>query len=342
MNDADFFLPSQYIQQIADQITRMGARLPDWFQQLQEPGPTGELEVRHLSLADFRQLILDAIRLTGESAFGLLMGQRLLVNSHGMLGYVASQSVTPREALELIAQYFPLRTSLLLIRLELTHNTARLCFQENALLGDIATPVIEAIVLTIKNLFEYVTMGVCRPNLIAFTFEAPAYSDLAKELFECEVQYQASWNGFELSLAKLDNQVRTSNPKGLTQAIQRCQEELTRLVRKQGIASRVRILMLEKQRGLPSLQITARQLNLTPRTLHRRLIEEGTSYRDILESVRQQLAISHLRDNQLSLQELAFMLGYGDLANFRRAFKRWTGAPPSIYRRQLADSMKVD
>ncbi len=342
MKDAEFFLPSQYVQQIADQITRMGARLPDWFQRLQEPGPTGEMEVQHLSGSDFRQLILDAIRLTGDPAFGLLMGERLLVNSHGMLGYVTSHSVTPREALELIAQYFPLRTSLLLIRLEITHKSARLYFQENAPLGDIAMPVLEAIVLTIKNLFEYVTLGVCRPSAIAFTFAAPAYNELAKELFECNVQYQAGWNGFELSLAGLDKQVRASNPTVLVQAIQRCQEELTRLVRKQGTAARVRILMLEKQCGLPSLQITARLLNLTPRTLHRRLIEEGTSYRDILESVRQQLAISHLRDNQLSLQELAFMLGYGDLANFRRAFKRWTGAAPSIYRRQLADSMKVD
>lgn len=335
MKDADLYLPSQYVQQIADQITRMGARLPDWFQRLQEPGPTGELEVQHLSLADFRQLVLDAIRLTGDPAFGLLVGERLLVNSHGMLGYVTSQSVTPREALELIARYFPLRTSLVLIRLELTHNRARLCFQENAPLGDIAMPVIEAIVLTIKNLFEYVTMGVCRVSAAAFAFDTPAHSPLTRELFGCEVQYQAGWNGFELLLAQLDKPVRASNPKALMQAIQRCQEELSRLARKQGIASRVRILMLEKQSGLPSLQVTARLLNLTPRTLHRRLIEEGTSYRDIIESVRQQLAMDHLRDDQLSLQEIAFMLGYGDMANFRRAFKRWTGEAPSVYRNAI-------
>ncbi len=338
MKDADLYLPSQYVQQIADQITRMGARLPDWFQRLQAPGPTGELEVQHLSLTDFRRLVLEAIRLTGDDAFGLLVGERLLVNSHGMLGYVTSQSVTAREALELIARYFPLRTSLVLVSLELTHDRARLCMREHLHLGDAARPVLEAIVLTMKNLFEYVTMGVCRVSAAAFTFDEPAHSHLARDLFGCDVLYQAPWNGFELSLAQLDKPVRASNPQALIQAVQRCQEELSRLARKQGVASRVRILMLEKQSGLPSLQVTARLLNLTARTLHRRLIEEGTSYRDILESVRQQLAIDHLRNDQLSLQEIAFMLGYGDPANFRRAFRRWTGEAPSLYRRHLEES----
>lgn len=335
MKNADLYLPSQYVQQIADQITRMGARLPDWFQQLQEPGPSGELEVQHLSLPDFRRLILEAIRLTGDPAFGLLVGERLLVNSHGMLGYVTSQSVTPREALELIARYFPLRTSLVLVQLELTPQRARLVFTENLPLGDVAQPVLEAIVLTIKNLFEYVTMGVCRADAAAFAFTAPAHQQLAEQLFSCALHYRAGWNGFELALTQLDKPVRTSNPKALLQAIQRCQAELTRLARRQELSSRVRVLMLEKQNGLPSLTITARLLNLTPRTLHRRLTEEGTSYREILDSVRRQLALDHLRDRQLSIQEIAFMLGYGDMANFRRAFKRWTGEAPSIHRGRL-------
>ena len=334
MKDADLYLPSQYVRQIADQIARMGAHLPDWFQQLQQPGPSGELEVQHLSFTDFRRLVLEAIRLTGDPAFGLLVGERLLVNSHGLLGYVSSQSVTPREALTLIARYFPLRTSLLLVRLELTRNHARLCFQENLPLGDIAQPVLEAIVLTIKNLFDYVTMGVCRVDAAAVSFARPAHEALAHELFGCEVSWEAGWNGFALPLARLDQPVRASNPQALMQALQRCQEELARLARQTDLSSRVRRLMLEKQNGLPSLPMTARLLNLTPRTLHRRLIEEGSSYRDILESVRRQIALDLLRDEQLTLQEIAFMLGYGDLANFRRAFRRWTGQAPSHYRRQ--------
>lgn len=332
MKDRNLFLPSQYIQQICDQMVRMGVQLPDWFRGLQQPGASGELEVQHLSLADFKRLVMEALALTGDSAFGLLVGDRLLFNSHGLLGYVSSQSVTPREALTLIARYFPLRTSLVMVQLDIIGNHARLALIDHLQLGEVSRPVLEAIVLTIKNLFEYVTLGLCRADTVAFAFATPAHLPVSRELFGCEVHYQAGWNGFEVPLAHLDQPVRASNPQALMQAIARCQAELARLARQNDLQSRVRVLMLEKQNGLPSLTTTARLLNLTPRTLHRRLIDEGTSYREILESVRQQMAMDLLQDRQLSIQEIAFMLGYGDLANFRRAFKRWTGEAPSHYR----------
>lgn len=314
----------------------MGVQLPAWLQRLQQPGDSGELEVQHLSLADFKRLIMEALTLTEDSAFGLLVGDRLLFNSHGLLGYVSSQSVTPREALTLISRYFPLRTSLLMVELDITARHARLSFSDHLQLGDVSQPVLEAIVLTIKNLFEYVTLGLSRVDSAAFAFAQPPHFAITRELFGCEVHYQAGWNGFTVPLAELDQPVRTSNPKALMQAIARCQTELTRLARQNDLQSRVRVLMLEKQHGLPSLTMTARLLNLTPRTLHRRLIEEGTSYREILESVREQMATNLLQDQQLSIQEIAFMLGYGDLANFRRAFKRWTGEAPSCFRQALS------
>lgn len=331
MTSTDLYLAPQYIQQIADQITRMGARLPDWFNHMQTLGSTGEFEAPEFSLADFKRLMTEAIALTNDTAFGLLIGDRLLVNSHGLLSYVSSKSVTPREALELIARYFPLRTSLMLAEFAVSKTRARLSFVENFDLQEASNPTLEAIVLTTKNLFEYVSMNLCRAEKIAFSFRKPSHHALAEQLFGCPVIYQAGWNGFELSLSKIDNPVRSSNI-AFEEAVQRCQEELGRLAKSQCLSSRVRMLMLEKHNGLASLPVTARLLNLTPRTLHRRLIEEGTSYRDILESVRQHLAMSYLRDSQLSIQEIAYTLGYADLSNFRRAFIRWTSKTPKAYR----------
>ena len=84
--------------------------------------------------------------------------------------------------------------------------------------------------------------------------------------------------------------------------------------------------------GFPSLAVTARLFHMTPRTLHRRLQQEGSSFQDILEQIRHTLALEHLKANRLSIQEIAYALGYTDIANFRRAFKRWQGMPPSEYR----------
>ena len=84
--------------------------------------------------------------------------------------------------------------------------------------------------------------------------------------------------------------------------------------------------------AFPSLNVTARLFHLTPRTLHRRLLEEGASFKDILEQVRHTLAVEYLKAGHLSIEEIAYTLGYTDMANFRRAFKRWEAMPPSRYR----------
>jgi len=120
--------------------------------------------------------------------------------------------------------------------------------------------------------------------------------------------------------------------EALREAEQLCQQELAKLTRQQTLSARVRRLMLEKQGGFPTLQVSARLLNMTPRTLHRRLQDEGTSYRDILEDIRHHLAVEHIKAGKLTLQEVAYMLGYDDLSNFRRAFKRWEGVAPSAFR----------
>ncbi|WP_247039850.1 helix-turn-helix transcriptional regulator [Burkholderia cepacia] len=99
------------------------------------------------------------------------------------------------------------------------------------------------------------------------------------------------------------------------------------------LAPRGRRLMLERVGAFPSQQSTAQLLNMTPRTLLRRLADDGTSYREILENVRHALAVESVKSGKLSLQEIAFLLGYDSLGNFRRAFIRWEGMSPSEFRR---------
>jgi AraC-like DNA-binding protein len=335
--DTDFFLPPQYIHQIADQVTRMGSRLPDWFMQSVKPGPGGELDIPHLSFQDFLRLMREALALTREPAFGLLLGERLLINSHGVLGYAAANSQTLQQAIDLLEQYMLLRTSLLAVRQVVEGDRLRLVFVEPRPLEDLRAPVLEAVVLTIKNLIDYVTMGTCRVSRAVFSFGPPAHEGLAWDLFKCEVLYDASWAGLEIPLSQLRLPLRSANPQAWQEAVARCEDELAKLQRQQSLATQVRQLMLGKQGGFPSLQVTARLLNLTPRTLHRRLQDEGTSYRDILEDIRHTLAIEHLRTGRLTIQEIAFMLGYDDQANFRRAFKRWEGVPPTAYRSAPTD-----
>jgi AraC-like DNA-binding protein len=81
-----------------------------------------------------------------------------------------------------------------------------------------------------------------------------------------------------------------------------------------------------------SLASVSEQLKIPQRTLRRRLHEEGTSFREIGEDLRTQLAVKYLRDTDLSVEDIAFALGFSDAANFRHAFRRWTDKSPSEFR----------
>lgn len=332
MHELSFTLPGIYLRHLADQVARMGADVHRWLSRsgLRE-GQLDDVSFT-VSFAVFRALVRDALELTREPALGLFVGERLVLGSHGVLGYAAMSSGTVREAMELLVRYAQLRLEAVSIRAEVTPAEVRVCFEEGFPLGDVRRPLLEAVLLSIKNVLDAISLGACRVGSVSFPFERPGYSDVARELFGCEVRWGASWTGFTLPPQALDVPLRMADPAAFREAALLCQRELEKLRAGESTASRVQRLLLEGHGGFPSLQMAARRLHVTPRTLHRRLVSEGTSYRDLLEEVRRALAIEQMRSGRFSIEEIAYTLGYSDLANFRRAFKRWESVPPSVYR----------
>ena len=335
MQAQDFTLPIHYIRQIAEQIGGMGADVPQWLRlgglseaQLEDPLQT-------VSFPAFRQLALDALAMTREPALGLLIGNRLVMNMHGMLGFAAMNSVTIRQMLELFERFIRLRISVIATRHEVHEGEVRLLFTETWPLADIRPLVLEAVVLTVKNMLDHVTLGSCQIGYAAFAFKRPEYAALAKGLFKCEVRYGQLWTGFTLPAELLDVPLKMADRAAFQGAAEICQLELEKLSANESMAARVRRNLLENQNGFPSLGVIARLFHMTPRTLHRRLLEEGTSFHEVLEQVRHGLAVEHLSSGNMSIQEIAYSLGYTDIANFRRAFKRWESVPPTEYRLRL-------
>ena len=87
--------------------------------------------------------------------------------------------------------------------------------------------------------------------------------------------------------------------------------------------------------GEPTLPIVAGHLALSSRTLQRRLQERGLVFQEILENTRRELAIRYLQDKNLSLTDIALLLGYSEQSAFNRAFKRWYNETPKSYRMAL-------
>ena len=113
----DFTLAVQYLRQIAEQLSAMGADVPAWLQR----SGLGEAQLSEpsfkLDFPSFCRLIEDGLATTGEAALGLLVGERLVVSSHGIVGFAALQSGSARQAIQLLERYFGVRTSLVAISL---------------------------------------------------------------------------------------------------------------------------------------------------------------------------------------------------------------------------------
>jgi AraC-like DNA-binding protein len=325
-------LAAQYLRHIAEFLRGAGVDVDHWLgmHDLEEP----ELEDSALTLTFplFRQLVLDGIALADEPALGLFVGERLVARSHGFVGYAAMNSRTMREVLDVLAQFLGLRISILTLTYEVRGMDVRVALDSSVDLGDIQRPVLEAVTMSVRNTLQSVSLGGYPITSVAFPFPEPDYADLARELIGCEVHWSAGWAGLTLPASVLDQKLKMADPRVFQEAAQLCERELKKLEANETWAGRVRRTLLESQNDFPSLQTAARLLRVTPRTLHRRLRDEDTSFRAILDDVRYRLASDQLRSGVSSIEEIAFALGYSDPANFRRAFKRWAGVPPSTHR----------
>ena len=332
MSDPRPALPGYYLQHVADQLQRRGVAVPAWLQpagltpaDLADPGLV-------LPFARFDALVREALLLSGEPALGLFVGERLVPASHGVVGDAVLSSGTLREAIGLFERFVPLRLPVVAVALDTSATQARVCISQTCPLGDLQRPVLEAVLLSVKNALEAISLGAVRIDAVGFAFEAPDYAVLAREVLRCPVRYGQAWTGFRLPLARLDQPLRAADPVAFREAAGICQRELDKLTAHTTLAARVQRLMLEQPNGFPSLVVTARLLRMPARTLHRRLQEEGTSFQRLLDDVRHTLALAHLRQGHFTVEDTAYALGYSDLSNFRRAFKRWQAQPPSAFR----------
>ena len=87
-------------------------------------------------------------------------------------------------------------------------------------------------------------------------------------------------------------------------------------------------------RGKAQRQTVAKTLAMSPRTLARRLADEGTSYEEVMDQVRRSLALQYIKERGISVSQIAWLLGYEGATSFNHAFRRWTGRSPSVTRNE--------
>ena len=169
------------------------------------------------------------------------------------------------------------------------------------------------------------------PAAVALAHPAPADTRPYAALFGCPVAFDAAHCEFAITLEAAEAP-RTTTPPQLEQLHDRAMIEYMGRLKEENVVERAKAAMIDL---LPSGGVTdarvAHELCMTPRTLQRRLREEGTTFKRLLTELRMELAEHYLGAGRYTLSEISFLLGFSELSAFSRAFKRWTGRAPSEY-----------
>ena len=151
--------------------------------------------------------------------------------------------------------------------------------------------------------------------------------------FGCSVVCGAERNQIVFRASDAHRPFVTRNAELLTVLAPQFEEELKQENGDENFAERVRLSIQQKLTGRrPTIEDIADALHVSPRTLQRRLQDDGLSFQRVLEEARHQLARHYLNNSVLELNEAAYLLGYEDANSFVRAFRTWEGVPPARWR----------
>lgn len=325
--DAELFadcvvLPTYYVQHIIVQAKNM-ARAKEHAIQAIPAIQAIDFEQERVSFSTeaFYEFVSSLRQLTDES-LGLVVGRRLLANDHGSLGAVAMSCGSIRQFVEVFADFLPLRTDLVRIHSCAADGRLQMELHLTQPLGDIEQVVLEAIMVAIKNVLDYVAIGGERMVEVAFAFAEGKNAALAQHVFACTVRYAQTWTGFSFPLAEVDEPLLIADKTAFEQASDLCRRELEQLEADLPMHKKIEFVMHEQANTLLTFSQVASILELPERTLHRLLEKEGVRFNAILDRVKYRRALEYL-DEGLTMKEAGFLLGYQHAPNFSRAFKRW-------------------
>jgi AraC-like DNA-binding protein len=278
-------------------------------------------------------LVASARRLTRDPLLGLRFGRQMRLSAHGHLGLALMSSATLHDAVQLLVRYFPTVTRLVRLEFDVQGDIGYLRVMPDHALPSayrfVAENVLGGIVSTAEVLSE------SQPSYVLCEFRGEPQADIAdyERLLCYPLRFGGEFDQLCFDLPFLQQPMPSFNPLSLQLAEQHCREELQLIEQQPHIHERV-ASWLQRHTATPSLEQAALELCMTPRTLNRHLARYGVSFKELADTQRKSRAEQLLRETNWSIDRIAEALGYGDPSNFNRAFRRWFGVAPSVFRQQ--------
>lgn len=339
MNAPVHTFPASQALQVVELVKRWGVAAESLL------GPLGLeekslVEPDHRLPADTMASVLRRGRaLTGEPGLGIYLGLQKRVSMYGFLGMATMTASTMREAIDLVVDLSHAVSTGLSLRLRVEDDLAALVVEEHVDFGDVRDIAQFSFFVGILHISGTLLgvqggdPGVDHGVSIDMTIPKPDYVDRFENVLP-PIRFGQPVAQMFFPAASLDLPLMTPDRATMELAKRQCEEQLSALRAETTLAGQVRRAM-DGPRGMRGIQEVASMLHMSSRTLKRKLQSHGTTFTELREQERCQRALHLLRNQSLSVDEIAARLGYSSLSNFARAFQRWTACSPTAYRRSL-------
>jgi AraC-like DNA-binding protein len=287
---------------------------------------------RRISITSMQALLRACVEQTDDEAFGLLAAEQLQPQVLHGLGFAWLASDTVYDGLKRTVRFGKLMATAVDLRLEEEEDYVHLTIAR--------TIEIEHFVHAARDFFVGMITRMCRLTLgeflapVRIEMERPApqnpdrweYMLSSRVLFDCETT-RITWSRADIMVP-----LATGDPLLARVNDEQTENYLNSFLAQSTSREVVGKIVEKLPDGPPNQQQIADAMHVSNRTLQRKLKEEGTSFMDLLQDTRLQLARKYLNHPSRSVVETAYLLGFSEPSTFSRAFKRWTGLAPADYR----------
>lgn len=272
-----------------------------------------------------------ATELTGDDCLGLQAANFINPASLNALGFAWLASDSLYDALSRLVRYFDVIAEGSKVDLASVNDVCRLSIEYTWVSGRAAAQRMDAFWAGLLAMARLVTFDDLNPTRLQLRRPAPACVEAYHALFRCPIDFNAPKDIIEFARAEAHQPLPTAN-RALAHANDEVIRQYLARIGVRDLPGQVKSRLLDT---LPSGDCSeaqiARSLNISSRTLQRRLAEEGVSFKALLDEARRELAVQFIGERHFSVKETSYLLGFSEPANFSRAFRRWTGTSPTEF-----------
>lgn len=271
----------------------------------------------------------------GQQGLGFAYARALRVTLHGPLSLIALSSKNLLEVIQALERFFSLRAPAFHCNATLTDDAIIIRAGYPGKNDPLRPFIMEALLMGLVVMSTQILDQPLSGTEVHMQGDAPSYYAAFAAYLPAPVSYQQPEYAIRIPRALVEAPLRLADPTAAAMAHEACERALQaqHSSRDDVLTARVRTVLAASQDRLPTLEEVADTLHVSTRTLKRRLQEEGRNFRALVDHVLCERATQMLQEDGMTVSEVAFQLGYNDVSNFSRAFRRWTGQSPSDFRK---------